>query len=161
MYVDDLVLGGNDLTEISSTKQILHQQFSIKDVGELKFFLGSSSGLTLYQRKYASDLVNDAGLLGSKPCNTHMDPNLKLSKTSGTPIADPFTYRRLLGRLLYLTHSRPDICYAVSRLSQFLDYPTNVHLQAALRVLKYVKNSPGLGLFVLAKSSPVLKGFAD
>lgn len=64
-----------------------------------------------------------------------MDPKIKLSKDIGMQIPDPSSYRKLIGKLLYLTHTRPDICYAVSRLSQFLEAPTDVHQQAAHKVL--------------------------
>ncbi|XP_019163072.1 PREDICTED: uncharacterized protein LOC109159415 [Ipomoea nil] len=85
----------------------------------------------------------------------------KLSQDSGAPLEDNSQYRRLIGKLLYLTITRPDICFAVQQLSQFLDKPTTDHLQAAHRILRYVKNSPGQGLFFPANSSLKLRGFAD
>jgi hypothetical protein len=122
VYVDDLVLGGTDMAEINRVKSMLNDKFSIKDLGALKYFLGfevarSKEGINLCQRKYTLDLLEDAGLLGSKPCNTPMQPHLQLHKSSGHPLSNPTPYRRLIGRLLYLTHSRPEIAYAVSKLS--------------------------------------------
>lgn len=119
VYVDDLVLAGNDMSEIEQVKHYLDHKFSIKDLGKLKFFLGfevarSTKGITMYQRKYALDLLNDTGLLGAKPCTTPMDSTLKRQKNSGTPLTDITAYRCLIGRLLYLTHTRPDICFLVS-----------------------------------------------
>lgn len=107
------------------------------------------------------DLLKDMGLLAAKPCNTPMDHHLKLQKDSGDPLADNTAYRRLVGRLLYLTHTRPDICFAVSQLSQFLDCPTSVHHAAAMRVLRYIKKSPAEGLLFSASSDIKLKGFSD
>lgn len=83
VYVDDLVLAGNDMTEITQVKHYLDQQFNIKDLGKLKFFLGfevagSTKGITMYQRKYALDLLSDVGLLSAKSCTTPMDSTLKL-----------------------------------------------------------------------------------
>lgn len=121
----------------------------------------SKEGLTLYQRKYTLDLLEDAGVLGSKPCSTPMEHTLRLQKDSGTPLADVTSYRRLVGRLLYLTHTRPDICFAVSQLSQFLHSPTSAHFDAAIRVLKYLKSSPATGLFFSANNDLKLKGFSD
>jgi hypothetical protein len=115
----------------------------------------------LCQRKYNLDLLQDAGLLSSKPCPTPMQPQLHLHKTSGEPLSESTTYRRLIGRILYLTHSRPEIAYAVSKLSQFLDAPTTEHMLAGLHVLKYLKNNPGQGLFFSSSSSLTLKGFSD
>ncbi|PNY03100.1 retrovirus-related Pol polyprotein from transposon TNT 1-94 [Trifolium pratense] len=166
VYVDDLVLGGTDSNEIQNIKALLDEKFSIKDLGYLKYFLGfevarTQAGISLCQRKYALDLIQDAGLLGAKPCSTPMQPQLQLHKSSGQAISEPTSYRRLIGRLLYLTHSRPEIAYAVSKLSQFLDKPTNEHMLAGLHVLRYVKNSPGQGLFFDSKSPLTLKGFSD
>lgn len=132
VYVDDLVLAGDDLAEITKIKATLDHKFSIKDQGNLQYFLGfeiawSQSGIAMYQRKYTLDLLQETGLLASKTCSTPMDPNQKISETTRTPLSNPAEYRRLIGRLLYLTHTRPDICYAVSNLSQFLSAPTNVH----------------------------------
>ncbi|MCH79635.1 retrovirus-related Pol polyprotein from transposon TNT 1-94, partial [Trifolium medium] len=111
VYVDDLVLGGTDAEEINHIKALLDTKFSIKDLGLLKYFLGfevarSKQGISLCQRKYTLDLIKDAGLLGAKPCNTPMQPQLQLHTASGDPISDPTMYRRLVGRLLYLTHTR-------------------------------------------------------
>ncbi|PNY16454.1 flavonol sulfotransferase-like protein [Trifolium pratense] len=166
VYVDDLVLGGTDDKEIQKIKALLDRKFSIKDLGTLKYFLGfevarTQAGISLCQRKYALDLIQDTGLLGAKPCTTPMQPQLQLHSESGTILSDPSTYRRLVGRLLYLTHSRPEIAYSVSKLSQFLSAPTNEHMLAGLHVLKYIKNCPGQGLFFAANSSLKLKGFSD
>jgi hypothetical protein len=166
VYVDDLVMGGTDINEINKLKALLDQKFSIKDLGSLKYFLGfevarSDKGISLCQRKYTLDLLQDTGLLAAKPCPTPMQPQLQQHKASGEPITDPTTYRRLIGRLLYLTHSRPEISYAVSKLSQFLDAPTDAHMLAGLHVLKFLKNNPGQGLFFSSSSSLHLKGFSD
>jgi hypothetical protein len=90
-----------------------------------------------------------------------MEPHLQLHKNSGEILPEPTTYRRLIGRLLYLTHSRPEISYAVSKLSQFLAAPRTDHMSAALHVLKFLKNNPGKGLFFSASSPLTLKGFSD
>lgn len=166
VYVDDLVLAGDDLEEIKFVKNHLDSLFSIKDLGTLKFFLGfevarSKEGITLYQRKYALDLLKDTGLLAAKPCSTPMDHHLKLQKDSGEALQDITAYRRLVGRLLYLTHTRPDICFAVSQLSQFLDCPTSVHYAAAIRVVRYIKGAPAAGLLFSADSDLKIKGFSD
>lgn len=166
LYVDDVVLTGNCLTTINEVKSFLHQKFRIKDIGELKFFLGlevarSSKGILLTQRKYALELLTDAGLLACRPISTPMDSNLHLSSTGGTHISDISSYRRLIGRLLYLTTTRPDINFAVQQLSQFLASPTEIHMQAANRILRYVKSAPGKGLFFSASSPMKLQAYSD
>lgn len=90
-----------------------------------------------------------------------MDPTQKLTKGSGYILADPSTYRRLIGRLLYLTHTKPDIAFVVTHLSQFMHSPCDLHMQAVLRIVKYLKGSPAEGLFFSASSSPILKGYSD
>ena len=166
IYVDDMLLTGNDQSEIDAVKQTLDRLFKIKDLGQLKFFLGlevarSSSGISLCQRKYTLELLQDAGLLGCKPLSTPMDPNIRFQKDDGAPFSDPAAYRRLVGQLLYLTTTRPDISYAMTTLSQFLHAPMVSHYRAALRVLRYLKNAPGLGLFFPSDSALHLKGFSD
>ena len=136
VYIDDLVLVRRDLTEVQHMKKLLHDRFKMKDLGDLKFFLSmevawSSKGITLYQRKYCIDLLQDCGMLGAKPATTPMDYTSKLSKDSGEPLSDISSYQRLVGRLLYLSHTLPDICYAVGWLSQFLAFPTMTHHRAA------------------------------
>ncbi|GAU31060.1 hypothetical protein TSUD_214960 [Trifolium subterraneum] len=111
VYVDDLVLGGTDNAEIQNIKALLDAKFSIKDLGSIKYFMGfevanTQAGISLCQRKYALDLIQDTGLLGAKPCNTPMQPHLQLHTSS------------------------------VSKLSQFLAAPTNEHMLAGLHVLR-------------------------
>ena len=76
-----------------------------------------------------------------------MDPNLKLSSEFGEPLSDAAQYQRLVGRLIYLTHTRPDISFAVSVVSQFMHAPRTSHLEAVHHILRYLKTCPGLGLF--------------
>ncbi|XP_052113169.1 retrovirus-related Pol polyprotein from transposon RE1 [Arachis duranensis] len=152
VYVDDLVLTGDDISEINRIKGILHDKFKIKDIGDLKFFLGmevarSTKGIHLCQRKYALDVLEDFGFLDCKPVSTPMDYHAKLSSENGTLLSDFTNYRQLVGRLMYLANTRPDISYVMGRLSQFIDCPTTAHLEAAFRVLRYLKGCPTLGLF--------------
>ncbi|XP_073219765.1 uncharacterized protein [Cicer arietinum] len=166
IYVDDLLIAGNNLTNIESMKSSLHSVFSIKDLGILKYFLGfeiarNTNGISLCQRKYSLDLLEETGLLGSKPCSTPMDANLKLSISTGQPLSNATVFRKVIGQLLYLTNTRPDISFAIVRLSQFLSAPTDLHLQAAFRIVRFIKNNPGKGLFFPARSSFQIKGFCN
>ncbi|XP_025628044.1 secreted RxLR effector protein 161-like [Arachis hypogaea] len=103
----------------------------------------------------------DYGMLAAKPISTPMDYTTHLSKDSGTPLASTSEYRRIVGRLLYLTNTRPEICYAVSRLSQFLDCAIDKHFQAALRVLRYLKGAPAMGLFFSSITDLTLSEFSN
>ncbi|CAL0332970.1 unnamed protein product [Lupinus luteus] len=121
----------------------------------------SNQGIALYQRKYTLDLLEQTGLLGSKPASTPMEYNLNLHSKSGIPLEDITSYRRLLGKLLYLTHTRLDIYFAVSSLSQFLDSPTDLHYKAATRVLRYLKSTPGQGIFFPSNNTTSIQGYSD
>ena len=157
---------GNNLQEIEDTKSFLKDQFKLKDLGQLKYFLGievarSNKGIVLSQRKYALEILEDVGYLGAKPPSFPMEQNLSLSKFDGDYISDPSSYRRLVGRLIYLTITRPGLVYAVHILSQFMDKPRVPHLEAAHRVIRYVKHMPGQGIFLLTTSSIQLNAFCD
>ncbi|MCH80901.1 hypothetical protein A2U01_0001677 [Trifolium medium] len=166
VYVDDIVLADTSMEEIQSVKRFLYQQFRIKDLGHLRFFLGleitsSSFGIFLNQRKYTLELLEDTDFLGSKPAAVPTDPHTKLSATDGVPYDDPSGYRRLIGRLIYLTHTRPDISFFIQHLSQYVSTPLVPHYQAATRILRYLKGCPANGVLFSSQSPLQLHGFAD
>ncbi|KAK3039409.1 LOW QUALITY PROTEIN: hypothetical protein RJ639_027658 [Escallonia herrerae] len=166
VYVDDLILAGNNSTACSSFKKYLNDCFKLKDLGPLKYFLGIEAargprGLFLSQRKYALDILSESGLSASKPAAFPMEQNHGLALAGGPLLFDPGPYRRLIGHLVYLTITRPDICYAVHVLSQFMQSPRSQHWDVALRVLRYLKAAPGQGLFLPADSPLQIYAFCD
>lgn len=90
-----------------------------------------------------------------------MDSSIPFSKDIGDPLSDAYAYRCLIGRLLYLTTTPPNLSFDVNKLSQFLSAPTSAHQQAATKVLRYIKGTPGLGLFFPASSDLKLKAYSD
>src|SRR5262249_33271042 len=148
-----------------SLKSFLHTQFHTKDLGVLKYFLGievtrSKKGIFISQRKYVLDLLIETGKLGAKPCSTPMLPNLQLSK-DGDLFEDPEKYRRLVGKLNYLTVTRPDIAYSVSIVSQFMSSPTVDHWTALEQILCYLKGAPGRGILYKNHGHNHIECFSD
>nr|GMD43966.1 putative RNA-directed DNA polymerase [Ipomoea batatas] len=123
VYVDDILVASGRVALIQELKDLLNKAFKIKDLGVLGYFLGIEAssyedGLNICQRKYALDILNDAGFLDCKLVRTPMVPGSLLSPKDGTVLSDPSGYRRLIGRLLYLTTTRPDITYVVHHLAE-------------------------------------------
>ncbi|CAA7032723.1 unnamed protein product [Microthlaspi erraticum] len=167
VYVHNIIIASNNDAEVEKLKSDMKVAFKLRDLGELKYFLGleiarSSKGISVCQRKYTLELLSDAGLLACKPSSIPMEPSIKLRLDSDEPVLDDITpYRRLVGKMMYLTITRPDITYAVNQLCQFTSAPKKSHLQAAYKVLHYLKGTIGLGLFYSAESNLLLKGFTD
>ncbi|CAM8901980.1 unnamed protein product [Rhodiola kirilowii] len=166
VYVDDVVLTGTSLVLIEAIKAFIHDKFKIKDLGTLKYFLGlevarHSTGIFLHQRKYTIDLLTENGLLDCKPAKTPLPVKHQLSLSEASPLDDPMVYRKLVGKLIYLTITRPDLAHAVHILSQFMHIPTEDHLKAANRLLRYLKNAPAQGIFFSASSQLKLSIYCD
>ncbi|CAL1383350.1 unnamed protein product [Linum trigynum] len=166
VYVDDIIIAGDDTVSMQALKQHLSSQFKLRDLGHLHYFLGlemarSREGIHICQKKYCTDLLKDTGFVDSKPVATPIDMKTRLSADDGPLMEDPTAYRKIIGRLHYLTITRPEITFAVQQLCQYQAAPTTTHLQLAYRVLKYLKNAPGQGLFYPSSSDLKLRGYSD
>jgi hypothetical protein len=166
VYVDDIVITRNDKEGIQILINHLSSSFLTKNLGKLRYVLGievgkSNAGINLSQKKYTLDILQDTGYLGSKPVATPMEPNLKLMPDKGDFVDDSDTYRRLMGKLIYLTIPRPDISYAVSIVSQFMTNPQLPHMNAIICILKYLKNTSGCGLFYRSSKNLRIEGYTD
>ena len=151
VYVDDIIITGNNFAEIKRLEDHLASNFQIKHLGHLKYFLGiefarSSEGILMTQQKYILDLLKDVKHTDCHISDTPIEVNHKLSLSDNDPKIEASSYQELIGKLLYLSHTRPDICYAVNVLSQFMHSPRNSHFQSANRVLRYLKGTLGLGI---------------
>ncbi|KAL2246506.1 UNVERIFIED_CONTAM: Retrovirus-related Pol polyprotein from transposon RE2 [Sesamum indicum] len=166
VYVDNILLVGTDIAELQKVKNYLHRLFTIKDIGQARYFLGleiarSSDGIFLAQTKYILDILADTGLQEAKSVSTPLPPGLKLNSEVGSPLPTSDSYRRLIGRLLYLSFTRPNISYPMQKLSQYLNAPCEAHWKAVFHVVKYLKGCPSLGLFLPAANSLDLQAYCD
>lgn len=132
----------------------------------MKYFLGievtrTPDGLVLSQRKYTTDILEDSGMEGCRPSAFPIEQNLKLDRNEEEPTVDANQYRRLVGRLLYLQDTRPDIAYSVNILSQFVADPRQSHMEAAMRVLRYLKATPGQGILLPRHGGTSLTAYCD
>ncbi|CAH9070189.1 unnamed protein product [Cuscuta europaea] len=121
----------------------------------------SKKGIVVSQRKYVLDLLQETGMSACKPADTPIDPSQKLGDIKeGNPV-DIHQYQRLVGKLIYLAHTRPDIAFAVSMVSQFMHHPLQEHLDATYMILRYLKSCPGKGLFFKKGNNRTIEAFTD
>ncbi|CAE5959206.1 unnamed protein product [Arabidopsis arenosa] len=166
VYVDDIIVTSNDNSLLQNTLQSLATRFSIKDPEDLHYFLGlearrTAHGLHLTQRRYILDLLTKCHMLDAKPITTPMAASPKLSLHSGSALSDPSEFRMVIGSLQYLAFTRPDISYAVNRLSQFMHKPTSDHWQAAKRLLRYLAGTANHGIFFHRNNTNSIHAFSD
>ncbi|CAL8157474.1 unnamed protein product [Prunus armeniaca] len=166
IYVDDMIVVGNDQAEMQNLQKYLASEFEMKSLGDLKYFLGievarSKHGIFLSQRKYILDLLAETGMLDCKPIDTPSEQNHKLGLYPDQVPTDKERYQRLVGKLIYLSHTRPDIAYAVSVVSQFMHSPSEDHMGAVMRILRYLKVTPGKGLMFCKNGHTDVEGYTD
>ena len=166
IYVDDMIVTGNDLTEMSKLKDYLSSEFDMKDLGRLKYFLGievnrSKQGIFVSQRKYVLDLLGETGMLGCEPIKSPIEQNHGLEECPDQTPVNKERYQRLVGRLIYLSHTRPDIAYVVSVVSRFMHNPSKQHMDAVVRILRYMKSAPGKGLLFSKHGNTDILGYSD
>jgi Reverse transcriptase (RNA-dependent DNA polymerase) len=165
VYVDDIVLTGNDSVEMKRLKASLAKKFEMKDLGELRYFLSidvarSKKEVVLSQQKYVLDLLRDTRMLGCRPVNTPIDPNHKLSGGIGDQV-EKGQYQRLVGKLIYLAHTRPDISYVVSVVSRYMHDPRVSHQEVVYQILRYLKGCPGKSVLFSKKGHRRIEVYTD
>ena len=134
----------------------MNHAFSMKDLGLLSQFLGlkiaqTKQGIKVHQSKYALDLLNKFNMKDCKPSKTPFLSGVKLKEVDSSPMVNNTLYKQLIGCLLYLTHTRPDISYAVSVASRYMDQPDEIHCRVSKMILNFVKGTRTHGIFYKAK----------
>ncbi|XP_060674740.1 retrovirus-related Pol polyprotein from transposon RE1 isoform X2 [Ziziphus jujuba] len=166
VYVDDIIITGNNAIFVNQLIGDLNQQFSLKDLGDLHFFLGievhrSEGVMHLTQSKYIRDLLQKSKMDGAKEVSSPMLTGRHLSLYDGDMFDNPELYRSTVGALQYLTITRPEISFSVNKLSQFLHAPTTDHWETCKRLLRYLKGTIQYGLQLQASNQLVLHAFVD
>eukprot|EP00253_Pinus_taeda_P035426 PITA_35426 len=152
---------------INHVKSILKKKFEMTDLGHLHYFLclqvlQSKEGISLSQSKYACDILRHFHMEDCKPAPSPFQSGVKLSVSCTFPEVDATLYRQLVGKLLYLTHTRPDLSFAVGLVARFLQNPRESHWKAAKRILRYVRGTIQFWIIhYSAKAAPLLVGFTD
>ena len=166
VYVDDIIITGDDKEANLLLSQRLAQLFEVKSLGRMRYFLGievaySKTGIFISQHKYIMDLLKETCMSDCKPSAVLIDPNSKLKIDEKDSPADKGRYQRLVGKLNFLNHTRPDITYIVGLLTQFMKDPRESHWQAAHRVLAYLKGTARHRLFFKRNGGLKLEVFTD
>ncbi|XP_019225782.1 PREDICTED: uncharacterized protein LOC109207339 [Nicotiana attenuata] len=166
VYVDDILLTGDDIQEIQSIKEFLNSEFKLNDLGDIHYFLGleilrESNGFIVSQRQFTLDMLNEFDVSHLPRATSPLDPYCKLQSDDGPLMDNPTLYRHLVGKLNYLTNTCPDLSFVVLTLSQYMQRPCRTHFFAALRVLKYLSADPGQGILLSSTPDFFLLAFCD
>ncbi|GJW11538.1 putative ribonuclease H-like domain-containing protein, partial [Tanacetum coccineum] len=166
VYVDDIIFGSTNKSWCAEFEALMQSRFQMSSMGELTFFLGlqvkqNKGGIFISQDKYVAEILKKFDLVNVKAAITPMETKLPLTKDEEAFDVDVHLYRSMIGSLMYLTASRPDIMYAVCVCSRFQVTPKTSHLNAVKRIFKYLKGKPNLGLWYPRESPLDLEAFSD
>jgi hypothetical protein len=157
IYVDDIIFGSTNKSTCEEFSRIMIQKIEMSMMGELKYFLG----FQVSQTKYIQDILNKFGMKDAKPLKTPMGTTGHLDLDTGGKSVDQKVYRSMIGSLLYLCASRPDIMLSVCMCARFQADPKEVHLRAVKRIMKYLVYTPKFGLWYPKGSTFDLIGYSD
>lgn len=166
LYVDDLIYTGNSAAMMESFKESTMKEFSMTDLGVMKYFLGvevvqGEEGIFITQQKYAKEILRRYGMEGCNSVKNPVVPGHKLTRAGSGEAVDPTTFKQLVGSLRYLTVTRPDLIYSVNLISRYMEAPTEQHMLAAKRVLSYVQGTTDFGIQYKKGGEEKLAGFVD
>ena len=166
VYVDDLIYTGDDAEMMNDFKCSMMQVFEMTDLGKMRYFLGievmqQNCGIFINQKRYAVEILKRFGMMESREVSSPMVPGSKLSKDENGIRIDESYFKQIIGSLMYLSSTRPDLVYSVSLISRYMSNPTETHLQAAKRILRYLKGTSDYGIMYKRSSSTDLIAYTD
>ncbi|GJY02440.1 putative ribonuclease H-like domain-containing protein [Tanacetum coccineum] len=166
VYVDDIIFGSTKKSLCDEFKGLMHKRFQMSSIRELTFFLGlqvqqKEDGIFISQDKYVDEILKKFDFATVKTTSTPMEPNKALVKDEEADSVDVHLYRSMIGSLMYLTASRPDITFVVCACARFQVTPKTSHLHAVKRIFRYLKGQPKLGLWYPRDSPFDLEAFSD
>ncbi|GJT66395.1 putative ribonuclease H-like domain-containing protein [Tanacetum coccineum] len=166
VYVDDIIFGSTNKELCTEFEKLMHDKFQMSSMGELNFFLGlqvkqREDGIFISQDKYVAELLRKFGFTDIRTASTPMDTEKPLLKDSDGDDVDVHLYRSMIGSLMYLTSSRPDIMFAVCACARFQVTPKVSHSHAVKRIFRYLKGQPKLGLWYPRNSPFDLVAYSD
>jgi hypothetical protein len=166
VYVDDLIFTGNDEVMMSEFKSFMLREFDMSDLGKMRFFLGievlqKSDGIYICQRKYALEILRRFGMMESNSVGSPIVPGFKISRDENGDFVDETYYKQLVGSLMYLTATRPDMMFVTCLISRYMAKPMEIHLQAAKRALRYLKGTVNYGIHYKKGGDGELLAFTD
>ncbi|GJR32862.1 putative ribonuclease H-like domain-containing protein [Tanacetum coccineum] len=166
VYVDDIIFGSTKKSLCTEFEQMMHKRFQMSSMGELTFFLGlqvkqKDDGIFISQDKYVADILKKFDFATIKIASTHVETNKALLKDEEVADVDVHLYRLMIGSLMYLTASRPDIMFVVCACVRFQVTPKTSHLHAVKRIFRYLKGHPKLVFGILEIHHLFLEAFSD
>ena len=161
-----IITGDDDMQGIQNLKHFLSRQFEMKDLGPLNYLLSlevscSTNGYYLTQAKYTSDMISRVSITDSKIVDTPIEYNCRLNSHDDESLSHATLYTQLIGSLIYITVTCPDISYAVHVVSQFMPAPRSPYYAAVLRILRYLKGTIFDGLHFSSHSSLTLQAYSN
>ncbi|GAA0163302.1 transmembrane signal receptor [Lithospermum erythrorhizon] len=155
IYVDDLIFTGNDHEQMNKFKQAMMRQFDMTDLGHLNYFLGievvqKANGVFICQKRYAEQILKRFGMSTCNPVYCPILPGVKVGRDKEGKLVDETYYKQIVGSLMYLTFTRPGLMFATRLISRYMSKPTDLHLQIAKKILRYLKETTQFGILYQA-----------
>ncbi|KAH9687063.1 hypothetical protein KPL70_014633 [Citrus sinensis] len=166
LYVDNLIFTGNNENMFEEFKKSMEKEFDMSDLGKMRYFLGvevvqNENGIYLSQKKYAKEVLDRFGMRESNHSKNPIVPGCKLTKDENGVKVDETEYKQVVGCLMYLAATRPDLIYVIGLVSRYMGCPTELHMQVVKRVLRYLRGTVNLGLQYKRNGTNKLEAFTD